>query len=210
MTETADRRSTRWEAHRQERRAAFVDAAVRAIDKHGPEAGIAEIAAEAGVSKPVLYRYFADKDEVYAAVGRWGAAQVLERVTPPLFDEGPVRDRITIACDGYLSVIEEHPAVFALLVRHRSGEDPLADGKIQIAEALAQVVARTLNIVGADADAAEPWAHGLVGLALAMGEWWLGREALPRAEVNRYLATFVWHSLEGFARENGVTLTNLE
>lgn len=209
MSRTPDRRSTRWEAHRQDRRAAFVAAAVAAIDKHGPEASIAQIAREAGVSKPVLYRYFADKVELHAAVGQWGADQVLERVVPPLFGDEPVRERIAKACDGYLAVIEEHPAVFALLVRHRSGEDPLADGKIKISTALADVVGTTLRDLGADPDAAEPWAHGLVGLALATGQWWLGREAMPRAEVTRYLSTFVWHSLEGFASDHGVSLTEL-
>ena len=58
-----DGRTTRWDAHRDQRRAELVLAAVRAIDQHGPDAGIADIAAEAGVSRPVLYRYFADKDD---------------------------------------------------------------------------------------------------------------------------------------------------
>ena len=59
-------------SHRETRRAELVEAAVAAIDEHGPSASIAEIAASAGVSKPVLYRYFADKDDLYRAVGALG------------------------------------------------------------------------------------------------------------------------------------------
>ena len=79
-----DGRTTRWDAHRDQRRAELVQAAVRAIDQHGPDVTIADIAAEAGVSKPVLYRYFTDKDQLHAAVGQWGADEVLARMLPPL------------------------------------------------------------------------------------------------------------------------------
>ena len=69
---------TRWDQHRADRRAELVEAAVAAIDEHGPAASIAQIAESAGVSKPVLYRYFEDKDDLYRAVGWWGANQVID------------------------------------------------------------------------------------------------------------------------------------
>ena len=127
-----DGRTKRWAAHRDQRRAELVLAAVRAIDRHGPDASIADIAAEAGVSKPVLYRYFADKDELHVAVGQWGAREVLARMVPALGSDAPMRERIAEATDAYLATLEEHPQVFLLLVRHR-GADALADGKAEIA-----------------------------------------------------------------------------
>ena len=157
-----DGRTTRWDAHRDRRRADLVLAAVRAIDRHGPDAAIADMAAEAGVSKPVLYRYFADKDELHAAVGQWGANEVLARMMPALSSDAPVRDRIADATDAYLATIEEHPQVFLLLVRHR-GADALADGKAAIAAAFARFLGDTLRDLGVDAAGAEPWSHGLVG-----------------------------------------------
>src|SRR3982751_4109676 len=86
-----DRRSSRWDEPRETRRAELVAAAVAAIDEHGPGASIAEIAASAGVSKPVLYRYFTDKDDLYRAVGKWGADHVMERVVAQLLADGPLR-----------------------------------------------------------------------------------------------------------------------
>ena len=115
-----DGRTTRWDAHRDQRRAELVQAAVRAIDQHGPDVTVADIAAEAGVSKPVLYRYFTDKDELHAAVGRWGADEVLAGMLPPLRSDAPVRQRVARAVDAYLTTLEEHPQVFLLLVRHRA------------------------------------------------------------------------------------------
>src|SRR6478735_7754235 len=82
-----DGRSSRWDDHRETRRAELVEAAVAAIDEHGPGANIAQIAASAGVSKPVLYRYFSDKDDLYRAVGAWGAQQVLDGLLPVLLGD---------------------------------------------------------------------------------------------------------------------------
>lgn len=201
-----DGRSTRWSAHREARRADLVAAAVTAIDEHGPDAGVEEIAAAAGVSKPVLYRYFTDKADLHAAVGAWGAAVVLDRLLPALMADGSVEDRVRMGCEAYLAAIEEHPNVFLLLVAHRvdGDADPLADGKAAIAAAMARVMGDTLRELGVDAAGAEPWAHGLVGLGLATGEWWLPRRTMSRAAVTDYLSQFVWHAFEGIARSHGV------
>ena len=205
-----DGRSTRWSAHREARREELVLAAVAAIDAHGPQAGVGEIADAAGVSKPVLYRYFADKADLHAAVGSWGAGVVMERLLPALLSAGSVKERVDQACEAYLAAIEEHPNVFLLLVAHRveSDADPLADGKAAIAAAMARVLGDGLRELGVDAAGAEPWAHGLVGLGLSTGEWWLTRRTMSRAAVRGYLAAFVWHAFEGLAGEYGVDLTD--
>lgn len=204
-----DGRTTRWDAHRGERRAELVQAAVRAIDQHGPDVTIADIAAEAGVSKPVLYRYFTDKDQLHAAVGRWGADEVLAGMLPPLRSDAPVQQRVALAVDAYLSTLEKHPQVFLLLVRHR-GSDPLADGKAAISAAFTRFLGDTLRALNVDAAGAEPWAEGLLGLGLATGEWWLERRTMSKEAVGGYLTAFVWHALEGAAAELGVPLSALD
>lgn len=204
-----DGRASRWDAHREGRRLDLVLAAVRAIDRHGPDAGIAEMAAEAGVSKPVLYRYFTDKDELHAAVGQWGADEVLSGLVPALKTDLPIRERVTAAVDAYLATLEEHPQVFLLLVRHR-GADPLADGKARIGGALARMLADTLRGLDVDPSSAEPWAEGLVGVGLSTGEWWLERGTMDRATVGVHLSSFIWHALNGAATELGVPLSTID
>jgi len=161
------------------------------------------------VSKPVLYRYFTDKDELHAAVGRWGADEVLAGMLPALRGDAPVQERIAQAVDAYLTTLEEHPQVFLLLVRHR-GSDPLADGKATIAAAFTRFLGDTLRELNVDAAGAEPWAEGLLGLGLSTGEWWLERRTMSKAAVGGYLAAFVWHALEGAATELGVPLSALD
>jgi AcrR family transcriptional regulator len=199
-----DGRHSRWDEHREARRAELVDAAVAAIGEHGPAASIADIATSAGVSKPVLYRYFTDKDDLYRAVGAWGANAVIERLLPVLVSDAPIRERVERGCDAYVELISGHPHVFFLLVEHPTNEDPLADGKEMVAAAISRTLGDALRDLGLDAAGAEPWAHGLVGLGLSTGEWWLRRRTMSRSAVSAYLSSFIWHAFEGIAREHGV------
>ena len=201
-----DGRSTRWDDHRESRRAELVTAAVDAIDTYGSGASIAQIAESAGVSKPVLYRYFSDKDDLYRAVGQWGAQKVIEQLVPVLVETGSMRERIQAGCAAYLEVLDEHPQVFLLLVEHRSSDDPLADGKDQIATTIAKLMGDTLRRLGIDSAGAEPWAHGLIGMGLSVGEWYLRRDIMSRQATAEYLASFIWHAFSGFAADNGVAV----
>src|SRR5947209_3891593 len=91
-----DARRERWRGHREARRAQLVQAAVRAIRAHGPGVGMGVIAAEAGVTKPVLYRMFTDRADLYLAVGQHMAADFLTRLAPAMADleQAESRDRI--------------------------------------------------------------------------------------------------------------------
>ncbi len=201
-----DGRATRWVDHRESRRAELVAAAVAAIDRFGTTASIAQIAETAGVSRPVLYRYFADKDDLYRAVGQWGADRVLSALMEVLLDDDiPIRDKVYRGSDVYLEFLQEHPQVFLLLTEHRS-TDPLSDGKERIAAAFARVFGDTLRGMGLDAGGAEAWAHGVVGLGLSVGEWWLRRNVMSRPAAADYLASFIWHAFNGFALDNGVQI----
>ena len=201
-----DGRHSRWDSHRESRRTELVVAAVAAIDEHGPTASIAQIAESAGVSKPVLYRYFSDKDDLYRAVGHWGADQVVQAVVPTLASSRPMRERVERACAQYLTLISHHPNVFFLLVDHPNNQDPFADGKEMIAAAFARTLNDGLAELGVDASGAEPWAYGVLGFGLSTGEWWLRRRTMSRAAVSRHLSSFIWNAFEGIAREHGVRI----
>lgn len=205
---TPDGRSARWDDHRESRRAELVEAAVDAIDLHGPGAGIADIAAVAGVSKPVLYRYFSDKDDLYRAVGHWGAERVLESLLATLRSKKPIREKIRRGCKEYFKLLDAHPNVFFLLVEHRTSDDPLADGKEKIAAAFSRALNDAFRSFGLDAGPAEPWAHGLVGMGLAQGEWWLRRRTMSRTAAADHLAQFIWHAFSGVAADAGIELAD--
>lgn len=200
----SDGRASRWDSHREQRREEFVEAAVRAIGQVGPAASIAEIAAEAGVSKPVIYRYFTDKSELLAAIGEWGAQRVADALLPVVAADLPPRERVTAGVEAYFRTIEEHRHVFLLLIRHH--DDPsgtIAGGKAMIAAGLSRILGDGLRELDLDAGGAEPWAQGLVGLGVATGEWWLERGTMSREAMIRYTSEFIWHAFNGIAGEYG-------
>ncbi|MEV1243105.1 TetR/AcrR family transcriptional regulator [Nonomuraea sp. NPDC050022] len=65
-----------------DRRKALLDAADRVILREGPEASMAAIAAEAGITKPILYRHFGDKSGLYEALADRHVRTVIAQLRP--------------------------------------------------------------------------------------------------------------------------------
>src|SRR5207248_1832008 len=107
--EVGDKRRDRWASHRTARRAALVDAALGALDEHGPDLAMEDVAVAAGVTKPVLYRHFEDKADLYVALGQRGTEILFSRLVPAINAELAPVPRIRMALDAFFTVIEEHP-----------------------------------------------------------------------------------------------------
>src|SRR5215472_10707439 len=154
-----DARRDRWSTHRAQRRREFVDAALRVLKANGPELPMDAVAAEAGVSKPVLYRYFSDKAELVEALAERGSEYLLDRLLPAINAGGPVLDRISGAVGAYFAVIDEHPNLYWLIAR-RDSTQPGQYGEVHpdkesIARALTAVIADYMWYFGLDSGAAE-------------------------------------------------------
>ncbi len=207
---SGDARRERWRAHRETRRAELVSAAVRAIERHGSDVGMDEIAAAAGVSKPVLYRHFADKNELYVAVAERATQMIIEHLVPTItLDDGTPNERIRAMIDAYLGQIERHPELYRFLVGRSFADrpldvDPLTTNETLVATRLARLLGDHMRAYGLDSGSAEPWAFALVGAVQTAGAWWMRRQTMSRAALTEYLARIVWYSVDGVLRAGGV------
>ncbi|HEX2133485.1 MAG TPA: TetR/AcrR family transcriptional regulator [Actinophytocola sp.] len=208
---TGDARRDRWRSHRAARRAEFVEAAMRALAEHGPDVGMDHIAAEAGVTKPVLYRHFADKADLFVALGQRGTEILFDRLIPAMNNEEAPVPRIRKSLDAFFSTVEEHPHLYRVLIRRSFAratveQDIVAEDKELIANALSALLGDYLRSLNMDSGGAEPWGHGIVGMVQNVSEWWLERRTMSRDAVVEYLTEIIWSAIDGFTRAHGIVL----
>lgn len=208
-----DARRERWREHREGRKAEFVDAAIRALGKYGPDVGMDEIATESGVSKPVLYRYFGDKADLYLAVGERATEWLMDAMRPALDEPGSARQRIRRIVDAYFGVLERWPDLYRFVVQRSFAErhvdtetDPVISHKTMIANSVSQMIGTYVRSFGLDSGGVEVWSHGLVGMVQAAGDWWLDRQSMTREDVTNYQTQIIWYALDGFLRTGGIVL----
>ncbi|GAA2542534.1 TetR family transcriptional regulator [Pseudonocardia hydrocarbonoxydans] len=204
MKTVRDRRASRWDAHRQARRVELTDAAILAIRTHGAGVGMDDVAAQAGTSKTVVYRHFADRTELYVAVCARVAEVLLAQVRAAMDGaEGP-HAQTAAGIEAYLRLIEHDPEVYRFVV-HRPlvdrspGADPVADLVSLVGDQVAAVIATRTG----DAATAVPWGHGIVGMVRAAADNWLARggrgdvTAMTRSQLAAHLTELAWAGLSG-------------
>ena len=206
-----DARRDRWGDHRARRRREFVDAALRVLEAQGPDLPMDAVAAEAGVTKPVLYRYFQDKSALVDALAGRGSQILLDRLIPAIRAGCPALSRVRDAVGAYFAVIDEHPNLYWLLAREAKAESGGGPGSVQqnkefIATALTAVLGDYLRAYGLDSGGAEPWAYGMTGLVQSTGEWWLQRRSMSRATVVEYVTQIIWAAIAGTLRGAGIVV----
>jgi AcrR family transcriptional regulator len=194
---------------REERREHLLAAAVDAIRTIGPGASMEQLAAQGGVTKPILYRHFGDREGLGRAIGDHYAIVLMARLAEPLGSDAP-RDLLWRTVDTYLQFLEDEPHLYAFLTSG-GGVRPDAEGTGAIVNAVArQVTVRIgdqLRAAGLDAGGAEPFAHGIVGMVHQAGDWWVRNRTMSRHALATYLTTLLWSGFEGIAREGRADTT---
>lgn len=161
-----------------ERRALVLREAGRLFARHG-YAGtrIDEIAAAAQVTKPIVYRHFESKKELYLALlGK-------HREDLPTFLE---RGDVPEILDHWLDYVRENSHAWVMLFRDTSGDDEIRQERRRVSlrarEVLAGFIAeRTGSRVPREQvePTAELLTSGLAGLAL----WWIDHPHVPKSTV---------------------------
>ncbi|TQM97628.1 TetR family transcriptional regulator [Ornithinimicrobium humiphilum] len=176
-----DGRDVRWEAHRTRRRRQLVEAALRAIRKHGAGVGMDEIAAEGSTSKTVLYRHLGDRAGLYRAVVAAVDETILGDLAEAAAGGRDVVERIGQMVRSYLELVERDPEIYRFVVtrpletQEGADGDPVDHITDRIAEQLAETLREHLDTTADPAAAlhAQVWAHGIVGMVRNVSDHWL-------------------------------------
>lgn len=162
-------------------------------------ASIEEMAARAGVSKPVVYEHFGGKEGLFAVVVDREMQHLLQRVTSALTGDHP-RELLEQAALALLSYIEENADGFRILLRN----SPVPSSTGNFSSLIGDIASQVEHILGAEfksrgfeAKLAGLYSQALVGMVALSGQWWLEARKPKKREVAAHLINLAWNGLSG-------------
>lgn len=177
-----------------DRRRALLDSADRVIRREGPQASMAVIAAEAGISKPILYRHFGDKSGLYQALADRHTRKLIKAIRAEFSRSGTVRARTRSTIDTYLMEISDNLNLYRFLMNRARAEDTATNSAMStMISGLSRELAQVMLAEGllADRVRAAIWAHAVIGMVQTAGDWWLDHPDVTREVVVDSLADLI-------------------
>jgi AcrR family transcriptional regulator len=184
----------------EDRKRALVVAALRLFQERPyDQVSVDDIAAEADMSRPLLYHYYGGKLGVFLAALRQAADELLDGIRTAA--ERSPRTWLSSGVAAYLDHIHSDPIAFVALVGH--GSSP-AGGESEPVIARAREAILDLIMMGLRASAEPPMlrsvVRGWIGLVEVVSRQWLQTGQPERAELERILLDLFDATLKTTAR----------
>ncbi|PPB49995.1 TetR family transcriptional regulator [Arthrobacter pityocampae] len=217
-----DGRSSRWEAHRAERRRQLIRTARRAVDALGPGASMEDIATAGETSKSVYYRYFGDKTGLQRAMAEVVIGQMQQKVLDAAKAAPTPREGLYAMVLAYLQMARTSPNVYAFVTRvgiaeassGASSPGATADGS---QDTLAHFLAAVTDMIAGpmrgyllspdrpsapDDAAPEYWPTAAIGMVRATGEHWLSspdtRDKPTEEQMARHITGWLFDGISRY------------
>jgi AcrR family transcriptional regulator len=197
---------------RHQRREKILAAAEERFAERGYAASsLAEIAAQAEISKPVVYEHFDSKTDLFVSLlerqATELAAAVYERMDT-LDDSLPAEESLRTAFDAFFEFAEQRPFAWQTLFRDPPPEPEIVIAykrlrgfaRGAVAERLRRHPAARAAGLSADDDPIQIAAEFLMAGMAGVAGWWSLSSELPRSEVVDSLMTIAWPGLERLAK----------
>lgn len=193
------RRRARIRMSGEERRHQLLDVGLALFAEKGFDgASIEEVAARAGVSKPVVYEHFGGKDGLYSRVVDREMQRLLDRITLALRGGGHPRQLLEQAALSLLDYVEQCTDGFHILVRDcpvTASAGTFATLISDVASQVEHILGREFAARGLDPRLASLYSQALVGMVALTGQWWLDARRPPREDVAAHLVNLAWNGL---------------
>ncbi|MFF8603569.1 TetR/AcrR family transcriptional regulator [Streptomyces sp. NPDC015232] len=171
----------------EERKQQLIGVALELFSHRSPdEVSIDEIAAAAGISRPLVYHYFPGKQSLYEAALRRAADELAARFLEP--PQGPLGSRLLRVMGRFFDFVDDHGPGFAALMRGGP-----AVGSSTTNAMIDEVRQAAYEQILAHLEVTEPSARlelvvrSWVSLAESTALLWLDGRRVPRAELELQL-----------------------
>lgn len=206
VTVKTDGRKRRWHQHKVDRRNELVDGTIVAIRRRGRFLSMDDIAAEIGVSKTVLYRYFVDKNDLTTAVMmRFAQTTLIPNMAAALSSNLDGIDLAREIIRVYVETVAAEPEPYRFVMANSSASKSkvIADSERIIARMLAVMLRRRMQEAGMDTGGVEPWAYLIVGGVQLATHSWMSDPRMSSEELIDYLTMLSWNALCGIVEVGG-------
>jgi AcrR family transcriptional regulator len=182
-----------------QRRATLVTAASELFAQCGYDhASLDELAARVGVTKPIVYRHFASKKDLYLELLAAHRDELLHALAEGMTAPGPLAERVPAVADGWFAYVEARPFAWAMLFTDVTGDPDIRAFHATMRETARTAIAALLQAEPGLALApelitpvAEVLRSGMTGLAL----WWLEHRDVARAALVDAITQTTWDGL---------------
>lgn len=195
---------------RAERRRQLLEVARGVFAARGYEAASLEVIAEAaGVSRPIVYSHFGDKQGLFEAVVSGEMARVQAVVTEAIGGPGEPRELLERGLRSFFRYVRGHPEGHAVLTRDapvhlsHSGLGVMID---ELASRITEVIAGAIRAIGRDPAPAPIYAHTLIGLGVHVGRWWREHPEVSLDEVTQHTTALIWSGFGGLMADPDAAL----
>jgi AcrR family transcriptional regulator len=181
-------------------RESLLDAAERAIRRNGPAVPLSEIAAEAGVTKPVLFAHVGDRRALVNAITERLLTRIEAAIQQALARAPEGRAALEALIAANLRTVGADHHIYAF-VNGAGASDTSLERTLEFAARSAAPLiagfAAARRQAGLDEDVAEPWGHAVIGMLHMVALWWLREPAAKRdaARLAAQLTELLWDGL---------------
>jgi AcrR family transcriptional regulator len=182
-----------------ERREQLLDVGRKLFAEKGFESvSVEEIAAKAGVSKPVVYEHFGGKEGLYAVVVDREMNHLFASVQDALTG-GNARVLLEQAGLALFDYIDAYPDGFRILIRDTPSQSKgtFSSLIVDIANQVEHLLAREFTSHKIDKRLAAMYSQMLVGMVANTGTWWLDARKPKKEEVVAQMVNLAWRGLSG-------------
>ena len=158
---------------------------------------VEEIAATAGVSKPVVYEHFGGKEGLYAVVVDREMNHLLSMISGALQGTHP-RQLLEQAGMALFDYIDAQPDGFRILVR----DSPVSQQTGSFASLIVDVAGQVEHLLadqfkahGLPTRLAPMYSQMLVGMTALTGQWWLDVRKPRKEEVVAHVVNLAWNCI---------------
>jgi AcrR family transcriptional regulator len=173
----------------------LLDVAEEQFAAHGyGGASIEVIARLAGVSRPIVYDHFGDKEGVYVACLRRARRELEEMILLATASARTPREMLERGTEAYFEFVERRGQRWTVLFGGIELAGPAAE---EVARLRFETVGRIRDLLGAiapgvDTGTLDAFAHAVSGSSEQVAKWWRANPQFSRAQVVAHQVAFAW------------------